>query len=89
VGFSALNYEAHATHVLAKRTKEFDPKIITVFGGPYALKNARTILEDANALTGFLKDPPTEVLLKALLRLAQGSLTRWINSWHVFSQARR
>jgi anaerobic magnesium-protoporphyrin IX monomethyl ester cyclase len=73
VGFSALNYEAHATHVLAKRTKEFDPSIITVFGGPYALKNARTILDDANADWVF-EGSADRSFTKALLRLAQNRL---------------
>jgi radical SAM superfamily enzyme YgiQ (UPF0313 family) len=48
VGLSALNYEAYAGHCVAKQVKAFNPSIITVFGGPYALKNAPTILQDAN-----------------------------------------
>lgn len=48
VGFSALNYEAEAGHLLAQRIKHFNPQIKTVFGGPYALKNASRILEDSN-----------------------------------------
>ncbi|HSC76261.1 MAG TPA: radical SAM protein [Pseudomonadales bacterium] len=48
VGFSALNYEAYAGHQIAKHTKAYNPSIITVFGGPYALKNASTILDDKN-----------------------------------------
>jgi hypothetical protein len=63
VGFSALNYEAHATHVLAKRTKEFDPSIITVFGGPYALKMQEPFLMMPMQI-GFLKVLPTVVLPK-------------------------
>lgn len=48
VGFSALNYEAEASHTLAKLVKAVCPDAITVFGGPYALKNAKVILEDGN-----------------------------------------
>jgi radical SAM superfamily enzyme YgiQ (UPF0313 family) len=48
VGFSALNFEAYAGHAIAKIVKAFDQNIITVFGGPYALKNAKTILDDTN-----------------------------------------
>jgi len=48
VGFSALNFEASAGHELAKRIKGFNQETITVFGGPYALKNAARILVDQN-----------------------------------------
>lgn len=73
VGFSALNYEAHAGHTLAKRIKSFDTSIITVFGGPYALKNAASILDDSNVDWVF-EGSADRSFAEALLRLVQNRL---------------
>lgn len=70
VGFSALNYEAYAGHCLAKHIKAFNPGIITVFGGPYALKNAASILEDAN-IDWVFEGGADRTFPEALLRLAR------------------
>ncbi|MEZ5495045.1 MAG: radical SAM protein [Pseudomonadales bacterium] len=70
VGFSALNYEAHAGHCIAKRIKQYNPSIITVFGGPYALKNAKTILDDKN-IDWVFEGAADRSFPEALLRLAQ------------------
>lgn len=72
VGFSALNYEAYAGHTIAKHIKEFNPSIITVFGGPYALKNAPTIMEDIN-IDWVFEGAADRSFPEALLRLAQNS----------------
>jgi len=72
VGFSALNYEAYAGHTIAKHIKAFNPSMITVFGGPYALKNAPTIMEDAN-IDWVFEGAADRSFPEALLRLAQNS----------------
>lgn len=48
VGLSALNFESRAGHDVARHVKQFNPAIITAFGGPYALKNTEDILKDVN-----------------------------------------
>jgi radical SAM superfamily enzyme YgiQ (UPF0313 family) len=73
VGFSALNYEAYAGHALAERIKTQNPKIITVFGGPYALKNAEKILQDSN-IDWVFEGSADRTFTQALLQLAQGRL---------------
>jgi len=73
VGFSALNYEAYAGHALAKRIKAANPKIITTFGGPYALKNAEKILQDSN-IDWVFEGSADRTFTQALLQLAQGRL---------------
>ncbi len=72
VGFSALNYEAYAGHAIAKHIKKFNPSMITVFGGPYALKNAPTIMEDTN-IDWVFEGAADRSFPEALLRLAQNS----------------
>ncbi len=70
VGFSALNYEAYAGHQIAKHIKAYNPSIITVFGGPYALKNAPTILNDEN-IDWVFEGAADRSFPEALKRLAQ------------------
>ncbi|MCC7515965.1 MAG: cobalamin-dependent protein, partial [Pseudomonadales bacterium] len=71
VGFSALNYEAYAGHQIAKTTKAYRSSIITAFGGPYALKNAPTILDDDN-IDWVFEGAADRSFPEALKRLAQG-----------------
>ncbi|HSC76260.1 MAG TPA: radical SAM protein [Pseudomonadales bacterium] len=72
VGFSALNYEAHASHSMAQHIKAFDPSIVTVIGGPYALKNSANILEDGN-IDWVFEGSADRSFPEALKRLAQNS----------------
>lgn len=44
VGVSALNCEAEASHQIARRVKEWNPRALTVLGGPYAHRRAEEIL---------------------------------------------
>lgn len=46
VAVSALNQEAAVSYSLARRTKAFDPAIITVLGGPFALRQAPVIMRE-------------------------------------------
>ncbi|MCC7515966.1 MAG: B12-binding domain-containing radical SAM protein [Pseudomonadales bacterium] len=71
VGFSALNYEAHASHQLARHIKTINPDTITVFGGPYALKNATQILED-HCIDWVFEGAADRSFPEVLLRIAQG-----------------
>lgn len=73
VGFSALNYEAYAGHALAKHIKAANSNTITVFGGPYALKNAEQILQDSN-IDWVFEGSADRTFTQALLCLAQGRL---------------
>ncbi len=70
VGFSALNYEAYAGHCIAKIVKQHNPDIITVFGGPYALKNAPTIMDDSN-IDWVFEGAADRTFPEALFRLAK------------------
>lgn len=47
VGVSALNCEAQASHEIAARVKAWNPRALTVLGGPYAHKRAQEILESS------------------------------------------
>ena len=71
VGFSALNYEAYAGHCIAERVKNFNPSIITAFGGPYALKNAKPILEDRH-IDWVFEGSADRSFPEALLRKVKG-----------------
>ncbi len=71
VGISALNCEAYAGHALAKHIKATNPNIITVFGGPYALKNTEQILQDPN-IDWVFEGAADRTLPQALMLLAQG-----------------
>lgn len=73
VGFSALNYEAHAGHMVARQVKQFRQSIVTAFGGPYALKNAPTILDDKN-IDWVFEGAADRSFPEALMRLAQDRL---------------
>lgn len=69
IGFSALNYEAVVTHALAERIKKLSPNTITVVGGPYALKNASSILADNN-IDWVFEGPADRTFAEALYALA-------------------
>jgi radical SAM superfamily enzyme YgiQ (UPF0313 family) len=48
IGLSAMNCEAAASREISHIAKRFDPRIIMVLGGPYALHRSREILGNSN-----------------------------------------
>ncbi|MCC7517254.1 MAG: B12-binding domain-containing radical SAM protein [Pseudomonadales bacterium] len=69
IGFSALNYEAQASYSVARIAKQINPAVITVMGGPFALNNAATVLEELS-IDWVFEGPADHTFPEALYRLA-------------------
>ena len=67
VAVSALNIEAAASYDIAERCKRFNPKIITVIGGPITLRQAEHIFQDS-CFDWIFEGPADRTLAAALAR---------------------
>ena len=71
VGLSALNCEAGASRAIAELCKKFDPAIITVMGGPYALHRSEEIL-NTSPFDWVFDGPADNTFPEALYRYSCG-----------------
>ena len=69
IGFSALNYEAQASYLIARAAKKLNPSAITVMGGPFALNNAAVVFDEAS-IDWVFEGPADRSFPEALFRLA-------------------
>lgn len=70
VGVSALNFEAQASYRIAKTTKQYNEKVITAIGGPFALNASAKILEEAE-FDWVFEGPADNTFPEALIRIAK------------------
>lgn len=71
VGLSAMNCEAAASREIARLTKQHDPRIVTVLGGPYALHRSREILGNSD-FDWLFNGPADYTFPEALYRYYKG-----------------
>lgn len=69
IGFSALNYEAQASYLVARKARQLNPGVVTVMGGPFALNNAAAVLEEPS-MDWVFEGPADRTFPEALWRLA-------------------
>lgn len=69
IGFSALNFEAQSSYMIARTAKTLNPAVITVMGGPFALNNSAFVLEEPS-IDWVFEGPADKTFPEALFRLA-------------------